>query len=188
MWHIIIVRKGQKVKMSDKVKLWPGHLTMEVDIMAMPLAVQIENYIKRLLAHSEDGSVELKRADLAQMFMCVPSQINYVLNTRFSSEAGYIIETRRGGAGYVRIVRTGLAAGGDLGELVRDSKGKPVTGQAADNLLLRLLDEGILTKREFVILRAMLCGDALSVAGEAEDDVRGRQVRMLLLNLLREDL
>lgn len=156
--------------------------------MAMPLTAQIENYIKRLLEHSEDGSVELKRADLAQMFMCVPSQINYVLNTRFSSEAGYFIETRRGGAGYVRIMRTGLAAGGDLAALASETKGKPTTRQAAENLLVRLLDENILTAREFAILRAMLCSDALNPAAEQEDTVRGRQVRMLLLNLLREDL
>ena len=55
--------------------------------MAMTLAAQIESYIKRLLALSADNSVELSRADLAQMFMCVPSQINYVLNTRFNTEA-----------------------------------------------------------------------------------------------------
>ena len=74
--------------------------------MAMTLAAQIESYIKRLLALSADNSVELSRADLAQMFMCVPSQINYVLNTRFNTEAGYYIETRRGGSGYVRIWRS----------------------------------------------------------------------------------
>lgn len=155
--------------------------------MAMPLAAQIEDYIKRLLEHSEDGSVELKRADLAQMFMCVPSQINYVLNTRFSSEAGYFIETRRGGAGYVRIIRMGLPRA-DLGALAAESKGKPIGRQAAGNMLVRLLDEEIITPREFAILRAMLAGDALAPAGEQEDMLRGRQVRMLLLNLLRDDV
>lgn len=155
--------------------------------MAMPLAAQIEDYIKRLLEHSEDGSVELKRADLAQMFMCVPSQINYVLNTRFNSEAGYFIETRRGGAGYVRIIRMGLPRE-ELLQLASESKGRPATRQAAESLLLRLLDEDILSKREFVILRAMLSADALAPAGEQEDVVRGRQIRMLLLNLLRDDL
>lgn len=156
--------------------------------MAQSLAMQIENYIKRRLAHSEDGSVELKRADLAEMFMCVPSQINYVLNTRFSTEAGYFIETRRGGAGYVRIVRTGLGDNRGLAEIADKSKGKPIGRQAADNLLVRLLDEEIITPREFAIFRAMLSGDVLSAAGEAEDKVRGRQVRVLLLNLLRDDL
>lgn len=154
----------------------------------MSLASQIEGYIKRLLERSEDGSVELKRADLAEMFMCVPSQINYVLNTRFSSEAGYFIETRRGGAGYVRIVRTGIAGGGDWTAMLAEPKDKAIGRQAADNLLVRLLDEDILTAREFAIFRAMLAGSGLAPAGEQEDVVRGRLVRVLLLNLLREDL
>lgn len=184
--------------MSDKVKigrkgsgeswaLW-WHFDVGVLGMAMSLAAQIEGYIKRLLELSEDGSVELKRADLAEMFMCVPSQINYVLNTRFSSEAGYFIETRRGGAGYVRIVRTGLSGGGDLAAMLSEPKSKALGRQAADNLLVRLLDEEILTPREFAIFRAMLVGNGLNSVGEQEDAVRGQLVRILLLNLLREDL
>lgn len=156
--------------------------------MAMSLAAQIEGYIKRLLDHSENGSVELKRADLAEMFMCVPSQINYVLNTRFSSEAGYFIETRRGGAGYVRIVRTGRVDSADLAALLAESKDKPIGRQTADNLLVRLYEEDILTAREFAICRGMLSGDGLAAAGEQENAVRGRLIRALLFNLLRDDL
>ena len=51
------------------------------------------------------GALELQRADLAQRFNCVPSQINYVMSTRFSPEHGYIVESRRGGGGYIRITR-----------------------------------------------------------------------------------
>ena len=51
------------------------------------------------------GALELQRSDLAQRFNCVPSQINYVMSTRFSPEHGYIVESRRGGGGYIRITR-----------------------------------------------------------------------------------
>lgn len=51
------------------------------------------------------GALELQRSDLAQRFNCVPSQINYVMSTRFSPERGYIVESRRGGGGYIRITR-----------------------------------------------------------------------------------
>ena len=51
------------------------------------------------------GVLELQRSDLAQRFNCVPSQINYVMSTRFSPERGYIVESRRGGNGYIRITR-----------------------------------------------------------------------------------
>ncbi len=151
--------------------------------MAMTLAAQIENYIKRLLALSTDNSVELSRADLAQMFMCVPSQINYVLSTRFNTEAGYYIETRRGGSGYVRIIQTRLDGGADLARLLAAAKDKPFSRQAAENLLTRLFSEAIISERE----QAMLAGDALKLAGENEELLRGRLVRLLLMNLIRDD-
>ncbi len=53
----------------------------------------------------QGGTLELQRSDLAQRFRCVPSQINYVVSTRFSPEHGYIVESRRGGNGYIRISR-----------------------------------------------------------------------------------
>ena len=155
--------------------------------MAMTLATQIEYYITRLLALSADNSVELSRADLAQMFMCVPSQINYVLNTRFNTEAGYYIETRRGGSGYVRIIQTRLDGGADLARLLAAAKDKPFSRQAAENLLTRLFSEAIISEREQAILKAMLAGDALKLAGENEELLRGRLVRLLLMNLIRDD-
>ena len=67
------------------------------------LSDSIEQFIKELM--SDDAHIELRRNELAQHFGCAPSQINYVLATRFSVDHGYIIESRRGGGGYVRIVR-----------------------------------------------------------------------------------
>ena len=73
------------------------------------LADEIERYIKKILEASHDGIVELQRNELALQFSCVPSQINYVLSTRFTTEQGYIVESRRGGGGYVRIVKAYVA-------------------------------------------------------------------------------
>ena len=67
------------------------------------LSDSIEHFIKELMR--EDAHIELRRNELAQHFGCAPSQINYVLATRFSLDHGYIIESRRGGGGYVRILR-----------------------------------------------------------------------------------
>ena len=64
----------------------------------------IAGFINELLSE-EDGTAEVQRADLANRFNCVPSQINYVISTRFSPEHGYIVESRRGGGGYIRITR-----------------------------------------------------------------------------------
>lgn len=68
---------------------------------------QIEAYLKALLAKSPQGWIEIQRKDLAERFSCVPSQITYVVNTRFSSCYGYFVESRRGGGGYIRIWELG---------------------------------------------------------------------------------
>ena len=70
----------------------------------MGISDLIEAFIREELEEA-DGTLELQRSDLAQRFNCVPSQINYVMSTRFSPERGYIVESRRGGNGYIRISR-----------------------------------------------------------------------------------
>ena len=69
---------------------------------------EIARFIHRAL-ESDGGIAELQRAALAEMFGCVPSQINYVISTRFSPEHGYVVESRRGGGGYIRITRVKLS-------------------------------------------------------------------------------
>src|SRR5216110_1707701 len=65
----------------------------------------IESYLKHVLELSEEDLVEIKRSEVADKFQCVPSQINYVINTRFTIERGYIVESKRGGGGYIRIIK-----------------------------------------------------------------------------------
>ena len=65
----------------------------------------IARFIMESIEESERGFAELQRGALAEMFSCVPSQINYVLSTRFSPEHGYVVESRRGGGGYIRVSR-----------------------------------------------------------------------------------
>src|SRR3954470_11775090 len=68
----------------------------------------IEQYLKQMLQDSSEGSIEIQRSDLADKFSCVPSQINYVISTRFTLEKGYYVESKRGGGGYIRIQRVSL--------------------------------------------------------------------------------
>lgn len=71
--------------------------------MKKSLADRIEQYIKVLISRSDDQSIEIQRIELAETFACVPSQVTYVLSTRFTEKEGYVTESRRGGCGYVRI-------------------------------------------------------------------------------------
>lgn len=74
--------------------------------MRKSLADKIEQYIKVLIEKSGAGQIEIQRSELAETFSCVPSQVTYVISTRFTQEEGYLTESRRGGNGFVRITRT----------------------------------------------------------------------------------
>ncbi|MEQ8176353.1 MAG: CtsR family transcriptional regulator [Syntrophomonadaceae bacterium] len=74
--------------------------------MRRSLADKIEQYIKVLIEKSGAGQIEIQRSELAETFSCVPSQVTYVISTRFTQEEGYVTESRRGGNGFVRITRT----------------------------------------------------------------------------------
>ncbi|PKM76690.1 MAG: transcriptional regulator [Firmicutes bacterium HGW-Firmicutes-15] len=83
--------------------------------MNKSIADRIEQYIKVLIARSTDRQIEIQRAELAETFSCVPSQVTYVLRTRFTEKDGYYKESRRGGRGYVRITELQQECGGLLG-------------------------------------------------------------------------
>ena len=101
-----------------------------------------------MLKSSGDNSVELSRAQLANDFSCVPSQINYVLATRFTLERGYIVESRRGGGGYIRVVHVQVED--DLTHAVNllRSIGSQLSERQLENILARLKDIGVISPRE----------------------------------------
>jgi len=76
--------------------------------MARSLTDRIEQYLKTLIERSEDKQIEIQRMELAETFSCVPSQVTYVVATRFGPESGYLTESRRGGSGYMRIRKVNL--------------------------------------------------------------------------------
>ena len=147
---------------------------------------QIEVYLKKLLAASESGVLELKRSDLAGIFMCVPSQINYVLDTRFSSNQGYLVESRRGGGGYLRIIRLSMDQEINLAHLLDNAKNKRVSRQSGEKLIDRLLEEEFLTSREGMLIKSMAEDNVLKDT-EDPDLVRGNLLHAVLLLLLRDD-
>lgn len=117
----------------------------------------IERFILSLF--EETNTTELKRNDLALQFGCAPSQINYVLATRFTEEKGYVIQSRRGGGGYVRIVRVRFHAQPEIDLLgwIGDS----LDQTSAMGLVDMMLREGILTQREALICQSMLADRVL---------------------------
>lgn len=118
----------------------------------MPTVAElIQAYLIDKLANSPDGIIEICRADLASVFNCVPSQINYVLGTRFTVEHGFIIETRRGGGGFIRISRMNMANEQIL-ELMQECN----SCSSLQIFVGRLFDAGLLSKREKFLVKELI--------------------------------
>ena len=147
----------------------------------MGISDLIASFLQDSLEEAEDGVLEVQRSDLAQRFNCVPSQINYVMSTRFSPERGYIVESRRGGNGYIRITRVQVDRETLMMHVI-NSLGDRVDLGSAKAILSNLVQAGAL---EAPLGRALLAavGDkALAqVPREARDQVRADIMKQVLI-------
>lgn len=133
----------------------------------------IEQYLKRILEESDVDFVEIQRSELAELFHCVPSQINYVISTRFTVDHGYVVESKRGGGGYIRIRRLKLDREHMLLELLR-TLGSEVSQATGEALIERLYREKWMSRREALMLENMLRRDVLTVELPLRDRLRAR--------------
>ena len=108
----------------------------------------------------ESGVVEIQRSELAQKFACVPSQINYVLSTRFSPARGFVVESRRGGGGYIRISRI-VPCEDNLIMHAVNGIGTSIDSQSAQAIVQNLLAAGVLTKPQALMMLAAASDAAL---------------------------
>ncbi len=146
----------------------------------MKISDSIESFIMELL--TAKGSVELRRNELAQYFNCVPSQINYVIQTRFTTERGYVVESRRGGGGYVKISRVELP-GGSIIEHILNSVGDSIDVMTVEALLNNMYANEIIGSAEAKIIMTACSGGALSSIsdGALKNRVRADIFKNLLL-------
>ena len=152
----------------------------------MPLSDNIEQFIKELMEDSQ-SELELRRNELAQYFNCAPSQINYVLATRFSPEHGYIIESRRGGGGYVRIIRImGSGANKEFISALIAGLEANLTPKAAIAMIQALMERNIIDQNEAELMAAAVSDNALSVPISAKNMLRAGIMKSMLLALLKK--
>lgn len=152
------------------------------------LADIIEVYLRELVEMSSNARVEITRSELAERFSCVPSQINYVLATRFTPERGYIVESRRGGGGHVRIARVELGQGDQLAILLNETIGEALNEETARHICDRLYYERVITARERAMLQAAVQRRSLPLPVEIRDHVRACLMKAMILTILRESL
>ena len=142
----------------------------------------IEAYIKAIL--DQAGIVELQRSQLADTFQVVPSQINYVIKTRFTESRGYLVESKRGGGGYIRIGRIEFS---NHHEMLRDllySIGERVSQEIYEDILQLLVEQDLMTKQEMTILTSVATDRVL---GEESSVVRANMLRQLLQEVDRKE-
>lgn len=148
----------------------------------------IEGYLKSIIENTKQGQIEIKRNEVADKFQCVPSQINYVINTRFTVDRGYLVESKRGGGGYIRIVR--IEASTDT-ELIQDMLSMLEEGTSesvVEDLVYRLLDQNIVSRREAKLILAACARSTLAVPLPLRDQLRGRVAQAMLLTLLQKPI
>lgn len=143
----------------------------------------IENLLLDMLRNS-DGSVEIQRNNLAGELNCVPSQINYVIQTRFTPERGYIIESRRGGGGGVKI-RTVKPDTTNYPMHIVNAVGNTLSQRTAAVFVQNLLDYECITSREAHIILGAVNNNVLPINPEVRDTLRARIFKSMITSLVR---
>ncbi len=145
----------------------------------------IEQFLVQLFADSDN--VSISRNELANYFSCAPSQINYVLMTRFTPARGYVIESRRGGGGYINLTRLSDNRDKLLDELVNIPVSGGMTYTAAVQILHRLCESKILDENTAKLIAAIMSDKALIAPAVVKDGLRAGMMRSLAAALLKKE-
>ena len=141
----------------------------------------IESYLKNVLLSNE--TVEIRRSEIADQFNCVPSQINYVINTRFTIQQGYVVESKRGGGGYIRIMKVNLVDEMDILNTFGDLIPPQLSVREANHLLQNLYENELISKREAQMMALMMEKDTFPVSVKNGDEIRSNMMKKLIDNL-----
>lgn len=149
----------------------------------MRLSRDIEIFLKAMLDQA-DGTLEIQRNELANQFNCVPSQINYVISTRFTNECGYMVESRRGGGGYIKIKRVVIDKENYFMHAI-NSIGDGISWQTTLAIVQNCIDYQVISKREARIILSALNDNVLGVISQPErDKVRAKILKGIFINLV----
>jgi transcriptional regulator CtsR len=143
----------------------------------------IEAYLKEILGNS--AQIEIRRSEIANHFDVVPSQINYVIKTRFTIQNGYLVKSKRGGGGYIRIERVNLLDNVDVLNSLIQAIGDSIRERDAFAIVQTLYDEKVITRREGDLMLVALSKQTLDVGNTTVEAQLRARVLVSLLNRLR---
>lgn len=148
----------------------------------MRMSDLVAQYIMQML-DEQNGSAEIQRNELAGNLGCVPSQINYVITSRFTPEQGYIVESRRGGGGYIHISRVKMDRGTAMMHII-NSVGSSLDKATAEVMLNNMLQRNMLEMQSAKLIAAALSDRTLSqVEQDKRDTVRADLFKNMLLTI-----
>lgn len=144
----------------------------------------IESFIKEMI-EDMDGAIEIQRNELANRFNCVPSQINYVISTRFSTDKGYYVESRRGGGGYISIKRLNTSSAAEYLMHIITSIGDKLSQHTCEIFIHNFMDYDIIDEQEAGLMKAATSDKALAaVSPENRDEIRMTILKNMLMSLI----
>ena len=149
----------------------------------MRISDLIEDFIKDMF-NDESDYIEIQRNELAEQFNCVPSQINYVISTRFRPSQGYYVESRRGGGGHIKIKKVNVTNSNYLMHIIT-SMGNKITANEVDIFLSNFLSYNVINEKEAKLLKVATSDNVLSlVPKNIKDNLRANIFKNMLLNLV----
>lgn len=143
----------------------------------------IERFLQEKMQNS-DGAIEIQRKTIADHFGCVPSQINYVIRTRFTNERGYTVESRRGGGGYLRISRVSTPENANYMMHVINSIGSELSFQTASVFINNLIDHDKITAREGRLILSAIGDKMLPFPLPVREKMRANMLKNMLISLI----
>jgi transcriptional regulator CtsR len=177
--------KSKSKMKNDKKRQNMGHLRPVPNVSRkekiMRMSDIIEDFIKELL-EEQDEAIEIQRNELAEHFNCVPSQINYVISTRFKPSQGYYVESKRGGGGHITIKKVNNSKEDYIMHII-NNVGKELTANEVDILISDFLSYDIINKKEARLLKVATSDNVLQLQKDLKDKVRARIFKNMLLNL-----
>lgn len=144
----------------------------------------IEAFILKNLGECEE--IEISRNELANFFSCAPSQINYVLETRFTVDRGFLKESRRGGGGYIKITRIPFNDDEAVAEIVLENVGEEITFKRAKQILEKLERDEVISKKENAMIMSAISDNALAMPFAYKDTLRAQVLKSVLVFLLSD--
>lgn len=147
----------------------------------MRMSDMIEEFIKDLF--DEKDYIEIQRNDLAEQFNCVPSQINYVISTRFQPEHGYYVESKRGGGGHITIKKVNISKSNYIMHIIAGIEDK-ITSQEVDIFISNMLSYDVITEAQAKLLKVATSDNVLIVPNQYRDLLRASIFKNMLINLV----